>query len=208
MFKIAFAVIWLLLAPMASPAQEVDAVLGKAATALGAGNLRTLKFSIAGSGYEVARGAPSTWKHIKIDAEIRQVDITLPSLQRGSRVINAGSSWEDQIELWAVPQVFVKSAAGNNSFLGEWKQGDALYNLVIFKVQGKLVSGYFNSQNLLEIVETRIQHPVLGDTPLQIVYSDYKDFGGVKFPTTIIQKLGGSLVSVLVVSDVQFQRSN
>jgi hypothetical protein len=95
--------------------------------------------------------------------------------------------------------------AKNSPFLGEWKQGDVIYNMVIFKVEDKLVSGYFNRENLLETVETRIHHPVLDETLHQTVFTEYKDFGGVKFPGTIIQKLGGSLISVLVVSDVRIQ---
>jgi glyoxylase-like metal-dependent hydrolase (beta-lactamase superfamily II) len=40
-------------------------------------------------------------------------------------------------------------------------------------------------------VETRIPNPVLGDMLVEISYSSYKDFGGVKFPSHIVQKQGG-----------------
>jgi len=106
-----------------------------------------------------------------------------------------------------MPEVFLKAAKPAN-IVGEWKQGQALYSLVIFNVGNNSITGYFNNQNLLEIVEAHIQHPTLGDTVIQWVYSDYKDFGGIKRSATIIQKLGGTLVSVVVVSDVQVFKQN
>ena len=46
-------------------------------------------------------------------------------------------------------------------------------------------------RSLVERVEAVIPNPVLGDTPVEITYADYKDFGGVKFPTRIRQSAGG-----------------
>jgi hypothetical protein len=40
-------------------------------------------------------------------------------------------------------------------------------------------------------VETSIDNPVLGDMQFEALYSDYKDFGGVKFPMHIVQRQGG-----------------
>jgi hypothetical protein len=187
-------------------AQEVKAVLSRAANAMAKANLKTLRFAVAGTGYEVGpEPNPSTWKHITIASQRLELDAERPALRKGDRLITVDSPWAEQFELWSIPQMFLRGAAKDDTFLGEWKQGDALYNLVIFKVQDKLVSGYFNRENLLEIVETRIQHPILGDTLLQVVFTDYKDYGGIKLPSTIIQKMGGSLVSVLIVSDVHFE---
>ena len=60
-----------------------------------------------------------------------------------------------------------------------------------------------NHQNLLEKVETWTPNPILGDMPIETNYSDYRDFGGVKFPTKIVQKQGGFPVLDVTVSDVQ-----
>ena len=64
-------------------------------------------------------------------------------------------------------------------------------------------SGYINDQNMLERVETKIDNNVLGDIVYETAYSDYKDFGGVKFPTHIVQKQGGYPVLDLTVTDVK-----
>jgi len=45
--------------------------------------------------------------------------------------------------------------------------------------------------------------PVLGDMPMTVWYSDYRDFGGVKFPTRIRQSAGGFPALDLTVTDVR-----
>jgi len=65
------------------------------------------------------------------------------------------------------------------------------------------VHGYIDSQNMLEKVETKIDNNVLGDIPYEATFTDYKDFGGVKFPTHIVQKQGGFPVLDLTVTDVK-----
>ena len=51
--------------------------------------------------------------------------------------------------------------------------------------------------------ETWLPNPVLGDMPIETEYSGYKDFNGVKFPTTIVQKQGGFPVLDLTVNEVR-----
>jgi Metallo-beta-lactamase superfamily len=58
--------------------------------------------------------------------------------------------------------------------------------LVSFTTMGKYrVTGTFNDQNLLELVTTRIANPFYGDMLYELRYTNYKDFGGVKFPTLL-----------------------
>jgi glyoxylase-like metal-dependent hydrolase (beta-lactamase superfamily II) len=56
---------------------------------------------------------------------------------------------------------------------------------------------------MVEKVETWIDDAFLGDVAFEAVYSDYKDFGGVKFPTRIIQNQGGYPIFDLRISDVK-----
>jgi len=51
-------------------------------------------------------------------------------------------------------------------------------------------------------VKTQIDNPVLGDTDVQFNYSDYKDFGGVRFPSRIVRVQGGHPVLDITVSAV------
>jgi glyoxylase-like metal-dependent hydrolase (beta-lactamase superfamily II) len=58
--------------------------------------------------------------------------------------------------------------------------------LVSFTMMGKYkVVGTFNDENLLEMVHTWIPNPVYGDMLYELRYTNYKDFGGVRFPTLL-----------------------
>jgi hypothetical protein len=63
----------------------------------------------------------------------------------------------------------------------------------------------FNSENLLEMVEARIHHPILGDAVAQSLYPEYKDFGGIKRSARIIENSVTRWSPSVVVSDVQFR---
>ena len=52
-------------------------------------------------------------------------------------------------------------------------------------------------------MQTWIDNPVLGDTPVETTFSDYRDFGGVMFPGHIVRVQGGHPVLDLTVSAVK-----
>jgi len=64
------------------------------------------------------------------------------------------------------------------------------------------LEGVLNDQNLVERIDTWIANPVLGDITLEAIFSEYKDFGGVKFPTRIVQRSAGYPVLDLTITDV------
>src|SRR5499426_1460995 len=69
--------------------------------------------------------------------------------------------------------------------------------LVSFTAMGKYrVNGTFNDENLLELVQTWIPNPVYGDMLYELRYTNYKDFGGVKFPTVLHIHQGDPRLSV------------
>ena len=54
---------------------------------------------------------------------------------------------------------------------------------VSFTVPGRFkATALIDSAGMVEQIESVQPNPVLGDTPSVIVFSDYQDFGGVKFP--------------------------
>jgi glyoxylase-like metal-dependent hydrolase (beta-lactamase superfamily II) len=55
----------------------------------------------------------------------------------------------------------------------------------------------------VERVQTWIDNPVLGDTPVEVTYSDYRDFGGVQFPARMVRTQGGHPVLDITVSEVR-----
>src|SRR5690242_18847349 len=103
---------------------------------------------------------------------------------------------ERQAQLWMTPHGLVKAALANNAS----KQGAS----IAFTLPSRApVKATLNAQNLIERVEVAIPNPVLGDTPVEVTYADYKDFGGVKFPTRIKQSAGGFPTLDLTVTDVR-----
>ncbi len=95
---------------------------------------------------------------------------------------------ERMLAMWATPQGFVKAAMTNNAT--ERKAGGGTE--VSFTVGGKYkMTGTINAQNQVERVRTWIDQPIVGDMLVETVYSGYKDFGGVMFPSRIAQTQDG-----------------
>ena len=58
-------------------------------------------------------------------------------------------------------------------------------------LEGQAMTVTVGAADLIEKVDYLVDSPVLGDVPIEVVYSDYRDFGGVKCPTHIIEKADG-----------------
>ena len=101
-----------------------------------------------------------------------------------------------QLELWATPHGIVKAARANNATA----QGRTL----AFAVPGKYTArATLDRAGLVEKVEAVLGHPVVGDLSVAFEYADYKDFGGVKFPTKIRQSAGGFPILDVTVDEVR-----
>jgi glyoxylase-like metal-dependent hydrolase (beta-lactamase superfamily II) len=111
----------------------------------------------------------------------------------------AAAAEERQLQIWLTPHGFLMAAMENNATA---KKGSA--GTVVSFTSGKFkINGTIDSQNMVINTETWIANPVLGDMPIETTYSGYKDFHGVKFPTSILQKQGGYPVLDLTVTSVQ-----
>ncbi len=107
---------------------------------------------------------------------------------------------ERAMEIWSTPQGFVKAALANNATTTTQGTGSE----VSFTAGGKYkYTGTINAQNQVERVQTAIDNAVLGDTTVETVFSDYRDFGGVMFPGRISRTQGGHPVLDLTVSGVK-----
>lgn len=106
---------------------------------------------------------------------------------------------ERQVQIWLTPHGFLKAAMENNATAKKGSGGT-----VVSFTEGKYkVNGTIDKQGMVTRTETWIPNPVLGDMAVETNYSGYKDFNGVKFPTMIVQKEGGSPVLNLTVTDVR-----
>ena len=94
-----------------------------------------------------------------------------------------------QLDLLITPHGFVKAALAASDAMLSGAEGASQ---ISFTALGKhKVTGTLNAMNQVTNDENTVANPVLGDTPLVAEYSDYKDFGGVQFPTKILITQGG-----------------
>lgn len=106
---------------------------------------------------------------------------------------------ERTMEIWSTPHGFLKAAAANNATVMPLDEGTE----VAFTIDGKYkYVGRINGENEVARVLTWIDNPVLGDTPVEIAYSEYRDFEGVRFPTRIVRTQGGHPVLDLTIEKV------
>jgi len=107
--------------------------------------------------------------------------------------------------MMSVPYGFLQAAsAAPDTKVTSKTVGGKKYTVLTFAALNKApASGYLNDQGILERVETKIDNNVLGDIPFETTFDGYKDFGGVKFPTHIIQKQGGYPVLDLTITDAK-----
>src|SRR5439155_9108962 len=117
----------------------------------------------------------------------------------GAAAPQPGAQLERMLALWALPQGFVKAAMANNATTRAARGGTE----VSFVVGGKYkMTGTINAQGQVEKVQTWIDHPIVGDMLVETTYSGYKDFGGVMFPTRILQTQDGYPSLDLTISAV------
>jgi glyoxylase-like metal-dependent hydrolase (beta-lactamase superfamily II) len=104
-----------------------------------------------------------------------------------------------------LPQAFLRQAAAAKDVAATSQiKAGRHYSVITYTALNRAKTrGWIDDHDLVERVETQIDNPVLGDTPYEVTFSDYKDFNGLKFPTHIVQKQGGYPVLDLNVADVK-----
>src|SRR5688572_16607752 len=123
--------------------------------------------------------------------------------------IGADSPWAQQLSIWVTPWGFLRGAAANNATLKNKKVGDVSYRTLTWSPQQKAPSGqpyqivgYIGPQNLVDRVETWVEHPIFGDMRVELLFQNYRDFGGVKSPTRIAERRMGMEMFVTAIQAV------
>ena len=213
-------------------AQDAKSVIGAASTAIGVDQLKTVQYSATGFDFALGQSynPEAPWPKFINKSYTRAIDFQVPASRvervrlqgenpprgggqqpvRGEQpqaqtiIVDASTPWVQQLELWMLPHGFLRAAAKRNASLKTATLNGKRYNVLTFTGENKAaVNGFINDQNLIERVETVLDSPILGDMPFEAVYSDYKDFAGVKFPTRIVQRQGGHPIFDLTVADVR-----
>jgi hypothetical protein len=208
-------------------AQDAKTAISNASKAMGADDLKTVEFTATGWEYAFGQAVnpKSPWPGFESKTYTRTINFEIPAWhiervlapvspsRRGGGlppppsqnfVINPNTNWAQQLDHWMTPYGFLRAAAAADATVASQKIGGKNYNVVTFMGQNKAkVNGYINEQNMVQKVETWIDNPVTGDTLVEAVYTGYKDFGGLKFPTKMLRKQGDYPTLDLTVTDVK-----
>src|SRR6266571_3718137 len=202
--------------PGAALAQDAAGVLQRVASAMG--DPKSIRYAGEGTGwtYGQAYRPGMRWPKITVHSEIRTINYETASMrdeitlsraepkggggyppvaqQKNDQFVSGDYAWNqaasgpvpgprfvtDRVhQLWITPHGAIKAAMKNKATL------------------------FLDKGGLVERVESRIPDPVLGETTAVTRYSDYRDYGGVKFPSRIRQSQGGFPVLDLAVKEVQ-----
>ncbi len=68
--------------------------------------------------------------------------------------------------------------------------GEECFKVVMTPAEGQPVIGYYQKKSGLQVKLTTVASTQMGDIPVEIIASDYKNFGGILEPTKVIQKAG------------------
>ena len=108
------------------------------------------------------------------------------------------------VQIWMTPHGFLKVAATKRMLAKPVQMDGRTLQAVSFDVGGgRALTAYINDQHLVERIATVTANPLLGDMPIEAIFSDYKDYAGVKFPTRIVQRQGGHPTLEVTVADVR-----
>jgi glyoxylase-like metal-dependent hydrolase (beta-lactamase superfamily II) len=115
---------------------------------------------------------------------------------------------ERNAELWSSPQGFIKAALANGASVKNDQDGGAW---VRFRLGRHPFEGRVDARGEVSLVRTIMDSPVLGDTPIEWRYHDYRHFpgesGGVHFPARIERRVADLPWYELTVSAVRINNA-
>jgi len=123
--------------------------------------------------------------------------------QTGAVAVTTANNFNNQINFAMMPLGFLKMALEKNATVSKEKKFTVLSfpmdNGTAYKTT---VKGYIDDKGFVDRVETMIDQGMLGDVKWEATFSNYKDFGGVKVPTSIVQRQGGPKIWEMTVANV------
>ena len=213
----AVAAFGLLVSPAA--AQDAKTVIGNASRAMGVDSLNSIHYYGVAANGQLGQNNNSSqpWPVTAANDYVRAIDFTqrtsratwqnyavpvtggAAALAPGQQVINAQSPWAQQIELYITPWGFLKAAATNTASVKAQTLDGKRYNVVTVTGSAKSpggqpyrVVGYINRDtNMVDKVQTWLDHEFYGDMLIDADYLYYRDNNGLKYPARIVQTRAG-----------------
>ena len=201
-------------------AQDVKAVISNASKAMGADGLNSIHYYGTAQNGNLGQNnnANQPWPLTPANDYVRVIDFAqtalrgtwqtyavpvtggVATLQAGQQNINAESPWAQLLEIYITPWGFLKAAATNDATMRAQTLNGKRYNAVTVTGRAKSpggqpyrVVGYIDRDtNLVEKVQTWLDHEFFGDMLIEADYLHYRDAAnGLKFPARIVQRRAG-----------------
>ena len=237
MRQVVTCVAFIVLLPASALAQDAKAVVADALKAMGATDMTSITYSGAagqgnfGQSRTISFGLATTM----IGNYTRTIDFTQPAARttgvtqpptpRGGpppqpgtldqRITPANLAWPQHYQIWVTPWGFLRGAAMNAATVRTRKIEDVTYKVVTWSPPQKAPSGiaykvvgYINEENLVERLETWVDHPIVGDMHVELAFNNYRDINGLKVPTQIRQRQVGMETQVVAIRDVRVNPPN
>ena len=77
-------------------------------------------------------------------------------------------------------------------------EGQECYKLALTPITGKPETAYYSKKTGLEVKTSTIAASPMGEVPVEVVVSEYKDFDGIKQPTKMIQRVAGQELLITI----------
>jgi glyoxylase-like metal-dependent hydrolase (beta-lactamase superfamily II) len=222
---------------MSLAAQDAKTVVADASKAMGVAGLNSIAYSgsAAMGNFGQSRTISARLASTAIRNYRRVIDFTQPTSRAtgdtlppavpggpapepgtyDQTITPANASWAEQLQIWVTPWGCLKGAATNNATVRSRKIEGMTYKVVTWSPvqkapsgQAYRVVGYINAENMVDRVETWVEHPVLGDMHVEFTYTNYEDFDGLKAPARISQKLTGMETFVVGIQEARANPSD
>src|SRR5689334_7180688 len=124
--------------------------------------------------------------------------------QMAATAVATANNFNNQINFSMLPLGFLKMALEKNATVSKEKN----FTVLSFPMENgtaykTTVKGYIDDKGMVDHVEAMIDNGMLGDIKWEAEFKNYKDFGGVKFPTSIVQRQGKPKIWEMAVADVK-----
>jgi glyoxylase-like metal-dependent hydrolase (beta-lactamase superfamily II) len=212
-------VAFLSLVTTTTAAQDARVVVANASKAMGVETLTSIHLTGVAENGNLGQNnnANQPWPMAGANDYVRAIDFSQPASRAtwttfavpvtgGAAVLGQGqqaitpqnTTWTQQLEIWITPWGFLKGAAANQPTVRAETTGGRRVQVVTWSPSQKSPSGqpyrvvgYINAENLVERVQTWVEHPMFGDMLVDTEYSHYRDNNGLRYPTQIVQRRGG-----------------
>ena len=173
--------------------------------------------------------ASPPWPMYDISGYSRTIDLTLPASRATGGMFHGGvflqeptdqtylqdipgdqTGWGNQLEIWLTPWGFLRGAGMYGAEAGTATMDGTEYTTLTWMSPETQISpsgmrytvtGYINDQNLVERVETHVEHVMMGDLLVAAIYSDYQEMDGVMVPASMVQERGGGTAFEVTVEN-------